>query len=144
MRQEQWWSFRTRPVKDASFELETVTYWRSVELSNKRCTCVNNRCIWSKISGYNLDCGWVELGTDVTPTRSRWLSNNYITRCHRQVQLVGFRLWALRTPDWADQQNEKEVLLKTEEFGVNMLQSVQSPTYLSHITLAQLFRNPFE
>ena len=49
-------------------------------------------------------------------------------------------LWALRTPDWAAQQNEKEVLLKTKELGVNMLQFVQSPTQLSHITLSQLFR----
>ena len=69
-----------------------VTYWPSAELSNKRCTCVNNWCIQSKISGYNLDCGWVELGADVTPTRSRWASNNYITRCHRQVQLVGDKM----------------------------------------------------
>ena len=68
-----------------------VTYWPSAELSNKRCTCVNNRCIWSKISGYHLDCGWVELCADVTPTRSRWASNNYTTGCHRQFQLVGDR-----------------------------------------------------
>ena len=51
-----------------------------------------NRCIRSKISGYNLDCGWVELGADVMPTRSRWASNNYITRCDRQVQLVGDKM----------------------------------------------------
>ena len=38
-------------------------------------------------------------------------------------------------PGWAAQQNEKEVLLKTEELEVNMLQSVQSPTHLSHTTL---------
>ena len=43
-------------------------------------------------------------------------------------------------PDWAAQQNEKEVLLKTKELGVNMLQFVQSPTHLSHITLSQPFR----
>ena len=43
-------------------------------------------------------------------------------------------------PDWAAQQNDKEVLLKTEELGVNMLQFVQSLTHLSHITLSQPFR----
>ena len=127
-----------------------VTCWPSAELSNKRYTCVNNRCIRSKISGYKLDCGRVELGADVTPTRNRWVSNNCITRCHRQVQLVGDKLlywepapredWALRTPGWAAQQNEKEVLLKTEELGVNMFQSFQSPTHLSLITLLQPFR----
>ena len=45
-------------------------------------------------------------------------------------------LWALRTSDWAAKQNEKEVLLKTKELGGNMLQFVQSPTHLSHITLS--------
>ena len=101
-------------------------------------------CIWLKISGYNLDRGRVEFSAIVTPVGSRWASNNYITRCHRQFELVGDKmlLWepAPRTPDWAAQQNGKEVLLKTEEFGVNMLQSVQSPTHLSHITLLQPFR----
>ena len=79
-----------------------------------------NRYIRAKISGYNLDCGRVKLGADLAPTRSRWVSNNCITRCHRQVQLVGDKmlkrkpapsrgLWALRNPDWAAQQNEKYV-----------------------------------
>ena len=58
-----------------------------------------------------------------------------------QLQTEG---WALRTPSWAAQQNEREVQLKTEELGVNMLLSVQSPTHLSHITLSQPFCNPFE
>ena len=109
----------------------SVTYWPSAKLSNKRYTCVNNRCIRSKISGYNLDCGRVELGTDVTPTRGR----------ENQLTAEG---WALRTPGCAAQQNEKEVLLKTEELGVNMLQSAQSPTHFSHITLLQPFCNHFE
>ena len=34
----------------------------------------------------------VELGADVTPARIRWMSNNYIARGHRQVQLVGVSL----------------------------------------------------
>ena len=79
-----------------------VAYGPLAELSNKRCTCINNRCIWSKISGYNLDCGRAELGADVTPTRSRWASNNYITRCHRQVervsQFVGVRGSEIQLP----------------------------------------------
>ena len=46
--------------------------------------------IRSKISRYNLDHGWVEFGAIATPTVSRWMLNNYITRCHRQFELVGF------------------------------------------------------
>ncbi len=59
------------------------------ELSIKRCTCVNNRCIRSKISRYNLDRGRVEFGAIATPTGSRWMSNNYITGCQRRRELVG-------------------------------------------------------
>ena len=33
----------------------------SAELSNKKCICVNNRCIRSKISGDNLECERIEL-----------------------------------------------------------------------------------
>ena len=42
-------------------------------------------------------------------------------------------------PGWAAQQNEKEVLLWPGELGVSMLQSVPSPTHLSHTTLSQPF-----
>ena len=42
----------------------------SAELSHKKCTCVNNRCIRSKISGDNLYCGWVELSADATLTEA--------------------------------------------------------------------------
>ena len=66
----------------------TFAYWPSAELSIKRCTCVNNRCIRSKISRYNLDCGRVEFGAIVTPMGSRWASDNYITQCHREFGLV--------------------------------------------------------
>ena len=38
---------------------------------------------------YNLNRGLVEFGAFATPTESRWGSNNYITQCHRQHQLVG-------------------------------------------------------
>ena len=34
----------------------------------------------------------VEFGAIAAPTRSRWMSNNYITGCHRQLQLVGVRI----------------------------------------------------
>ena len=35
-----------------------------------------------------LNCGRVEFGADATPTGSRWMSNNYITRCHRRLESV--------------------------------------------------------
>ena len=40
--------------------------------------------------------------------------------------------WILKAPSWAAQQNEKEVLLKTEELGVNMLLSLFSLQLTSH------------
>ena len=49
-----------------------------------------NWCIRSKISRYNLDRGRVEFGANAMPTGSRWVSNNYITRCHRQFESVGW------------------------------------------------------
>ena len=60
-----------------------------VELSNKKCTCVNNRCTRSKISGDNpwLWTGWIECRCDAH--WSRWMSNNYITRCYRKFELFG-------------------------------------------------------
>ena len=48
-------------------------------LSDEKYTCVNNRFSQSKISGDNLDCRRVELSTNVTLARSRWMSNYYIT-----------------------------------------------------------------
>ena len=74
------------------------------------------------VEGITLTRGRVEFSADATPTRSRWMSNNYITRCDRWVELVGVRQLkfnlqfeavrtssqqrasALRTPGWAAQQ----------------------------------------
>ena len=76
-----------------------VTYWPSAKLLIKRCTCVNkqrnsgNSCIWSKISEYHLDLWtWLNSVQMRAPTGSRWVSNNYITRCHRRLELVGVRV----------------------------------------------------
>ena len=99
-----------------------------------------------------------------TPTGSRWMSNNYITRCHRWLESVSSsRYWShLGTrcriesqqqtegldPQWPTveqpSQDEKEVLLWSEELWVNMWQSV--PVFNSPLThyQHQPFRNPFE
>ena len=36
-----------------------------------------------------MTCERVEFGAIATSTRSRWMPNNYITRCHRRLGLVG-------------------------------------------------------
>ena len=100
-----------------------------------------------------------------TPAGSRWVSNNYITRCHRRLEFnwssrqaefsssyshsssssrswrqvavvrasASQRAWAFRTPVEQPSRMRKECCYNTEELGVNMWQSVTSPTHLSHI-----------
>ena len=54
-------------IFNVQFECLCVIYWLSTKLSIKRCTCVNE---WRN-------------------GRSRWAWDNYITRCHRQLESVG-------------------------------------------------------
>ena len=77
-----------------------VTYWPSTKLSIKRCTCVNNRCIRSKILGYHLDL-WTWLNSVQTLTGSRCMSNNYITRCHRRLESVGVQVAVSSSCSWS-------------------------------------------
>ena len=63
------------------------------KLSDEKCTCVNNRCIRSKISGDNLDCRRVELSANCDATGSRWMSNNHITRVWQEVSELERRCW---------------------------------------------------
>ena len=42
--------------------------------------------------GITLTCGRVEFGAIATPTGSRRMSNNYITRCHRHLEAVGVKV----------------------------------------------------
>ena len=59
-----------------------VAYWPPTRPScqNKKCTCVNDRCIWSSILGYNLDCRGVELSAKLWRSQEEeWMSNYYIT-----------------------------------------------------------------
>ena len=53
------------------------------ELSNKKCTCLNNRCMRSKISGDNLTVdglSWVQMRRSLRQGTSK----NYITWCDRK------------------------------------------------------------
>ena len=59
----------------------SVTYWPSTHPSIKKQV--------HPVEDITLTCGRVEIGAIATPTGSRWMSNNYITRCHRQFELVG-------------------------------------------------------
>ena len=105
-------------LKGSILTRPSVIYWPSTEPSIKRCTCVNKR----RNSG------------------SRWMSNNYITRCHRRLesvpvgvgvswgarcqrenQLANWGLAALSDPQLSNpSQDEEEVLLSSEELWVNM------------------------
>ena len=75
-----------------------VTYWTLTEPSIKRCTyTVNKRKISGKGSSgrryrnITSSCGrgWIRWWWQMrTPTESRWVSDNYITRCHRRLGSV--------------------------------------------------------
>ena len=61
-----------------------MTYWSSTEASiKKQVHPVKD------VEYVTLTSGQVEFSAHATPTESRWMSNNYITRCHRRFELVG-------------------------------------------------------
>ena len=64
-----------------------------------------------------------------SPRQACSSSSRSESRSQRQIEGLG-----PEDPGWAAQQNEEEMLLWSEELGVNMWQSVPSPTHLSHIT----------
>ena len=76
--------FRCSPLVLHFSVLQFVAYWPPTQPScqKKKCTCVNNRCIRSKISGDQgrpwLSRGWIKCEI-VTLAGSRWVSNYYIT-----------------------------------------------------------------
>ena len=101
-------------------------------LSDEKCTCVNNRFIWSKISGDNLDCRRVELSIIVTLARGRWASNYYITPATGNSDQLERRYWnenhvpaeagppgpRLSSPG----EQERNAAIARRVGGVNMLQ----------------------
>ena len=118
---------------------------------NKKCTCVNNRCIWLKISGDNLDCWRVELSANVTLTKSWWVSNYHITPVTGSSDQLERRCWnenhvpaeagppgpQLSSPG----ERERNAVIARRVGRSVCCSSVQSPTHLSH---SKTFRNPFE
>ena len=72
-------------------------------------------CIRSRMSEYHLDLWtWLNLNSVqmCTPTGSRWMSNNYITRCRRRLGSVGVRV-AVPVGDRCRSENQ----LQTEVLG---------------------------
>ena len=143
-----------------------VINWLSTEPSIKRCTCVGrqrnsgNRCIRSRISEYHLDLlTWLNSGQIRKPKGSRWMSNNYITRCHRQLESVGVRfavpVWD-KIPEWEPAPDRglgpsgpvveqpsrmrKKCYYVQRNFGSICISLPPSPTHLSHTRNI----NPFE
>ena len=126
------------------------------ELSDEKCTCVNNTCIRSKLSGDNLDCRRVELSANCDATGSRLTSNNYITRVRQEVNQLEIRVWnqlfqfeewePAPSRDWVPRPLVKQVrrtgkkcCYSQKSGGRYVAVCVQSPTHLSHIP----FCNPF-
>ena len=63
-----------------------------------------NRCIRSKMSEYHLDLWtWLNSVQMRKHTGSRWMLNNYITRCHRRLEGVGVGVAVpvgVKMPEW--------------------------------------------
>ena len=120
----------------------------------KKCTCVNNRCIRSKISGDGLDCRRVELCVNVTLARSRWPSNYYITLATGSSDQLERRCWnenhvsaeagppgpRLNSPG----ERERNAAVTRRVRESICCSSVQSPTDLSQIIPFVTLSNPFE
>ena len=145
--------------------LRIVTYCPSTDPSIKRCTCVNNRCIRSRISEYHLDLwtggiqcrcdahrkqvevkqlynpvpqrvwvSWSSRQAEFSSSSSRsWGQDTVVRASARQ------RTWALRTPVKQLSRMRKKCGYNTEELGVNMWQSDQFRTHLTHITNINFF-----
>ena len=117
------------------------------------------------MSEYHLDLWlwWLNSVLMRTLTGSRWTSSNYITRCHRRLEVVSSRQWVPLavgdrmpaewepapdrglepsvTPSWAAQPEcERSVAMVRGTWGSIWGSLSPSPTHLSHITDI----NPFE
>ena len=119
-------------------------------LSDEKCTCVNNRCIRSKILGDNLDCRRVELSANCDATGCRWMSNNYISRVRQEVSKLERRCWNenhIRAesgppiPRLSSPGERERNAVMARRVGVNMLQFCSVSD--SSLKL-KTFRNHFE
>ena len=139
-----------------------VIYWPSTEPSIKRCTCVNKRknsetgASSRRYRNITLTCGrgWIRWWWQMrSPTGSRWMSDKYITRCHRRLGSVAVPVgvgvsWGTRcqresqrqtegfepsvTHGWAAQKCWKKCCYGQKNFGSIFSSLSSSPTHLSH------------
>ena len=140
---------------------KVVTYWPSTELSIKRCTSVNNRCIRLKISGYHFDLwtGWIRCNCDTykkqvdvkqlyNPVPQMvWVSWSQL-QLEFKLQFEAVRTssqqraWALSEP-WlsspAEWERSADIIRGTRGQYVAVCSVSNSP-----LTLLQPFRNPIE
>ena len=131
-----------------------ATYWPRPSCQRKKCTCVNNRYIRSKVSGDNLDCRRVELSANMTLARSRCTSNYYITRCDKKSDQLERRCCnenhvpaeagppGPRLSSPGERERNATVARKVRESIC--CSSVQFPTHLSQIIPFVIISNPFE
>ena len=127
------------------------------ELSNKKLTCVSNRCIRSKMSGDNIDCGPVELGVDATLTEAGAVKQLYnpvpqevlelgvscyswredaVERTSSQTEGLWSSGLRLSSPAERERNPDKDKGTGGQYVAV----FVQSPTHLSLMTLSHPFR----
>ena len=124
--------------------LSSVAYWPPTRPScqKKKCTCVNNRCIQSRMSGDNLDCRRFELSGHKT----------IIYSVHRKFESVGEKMlewepcpsrgWAPRPPVEQPIRTGKKYCYSQKNGGqyVAVLFSLQ----LTFCTIILTIRNPLE
>ena len=134
-----------------------VTYWPSTELSIKRYTCVNNRCIRSKTSGYHLDLwmGWIRCNCDAHKKhvdvkqlynplpQTVWVSWSQL-QLEFELQFEAVRTSSRQRacgPQWPPVEQSSRMRKKScysQRNLVNKLQSVPSLLHISHTTLSQI------
>ena len=133
----------------------SVTYWPSTELSVKRCTCVNNRCIRSKISGYHLDLkmGWIRWNCDAhgkqlyvkqlynQVPQTVWVSSSCSSRQWETAPDIGLGPSGTRLCSLAEWGRIAAILRGT--WGQYVAVFSVSNSLLTH-NQYQPFRNPFE
>ena len=124
----------------------SVVYWPTTQsgCQNKKCTCVNNRCIRSKknqdIIAFTVDrlnecdCDVHKKKVDVellynsvkTGRQAVWRPDQLERRCGRENQHP--EKLGPQAPGWSAQENGKETWLWSIEWGSICCSSVRSPT----------------
>ena len=99
------------------------------------------------VSRYSLDRGRVELAANATLKGSRWISNNDITRCDRQFELVGVSLLqfeAVRTSRGLGPQDPRSSsIAEWERSAANDRRTGGQYVAVCSVSNSPLIHNPF-